>query len=1302
MTWSPVVTVDLLEVDDTTPVLTGTVDDPDADIEVVVNDRTYPAINNADGTWILPDNTISPALAIGTYDVAATATDPAGNQSSDTTTDELIVLSDEPLLRVTAVGPTDTGVSTAFNYQIDVNVLNLYDTHDGTYGAADLTVVGQTVGPVAGSLLYDPQTRRVTFVKTGGPLVPDTYALTLRGAEDGFTDSQGNPLDGDGDATPGGDYVTTFVVEASDARLVSLPDFTRGPGQEVNIPATTSGIPITISDGTDVQSVDFLFEYDPALLDVSRIVRGSAVPGEWRVVYDMSTPGRIPVTFYGTSTTLPASQVRILDIEATIPDDAEYAATAVLSLTNLQLNEGAIEATADSGIEVVAYIGDVTGNYSYSGLDASYIARVSVGLGNGFGAAYRLKDPVLVGDVNGNGRLTGLDASYIARKSVGFDIPAIPDLPGVLQGPIVSGPDPLLSIADDLTAYRGDTFAAPVWLDMTVDNPFSEELEAGYIVLQFDPAVFALNDVLLGELIDNGDWDMYANIDNAAGLARITFYTVGSTVGNDAQGAVLELNLTALELAPTGATGLDMVESLVHEGLEYRTDLNDGWLTLTIEDGVVTILAENAAPVATNDAITVTEDEARIISMSELLDNDSDPDLSDTLSIASINTAETRGTLTDNGDHTYTFDPRGHFDELSDGETATFIFTYTVSDDRGGEAVATVTITVNGVNDAPEVTSLEVTPDPVSENGEITLEGTFTDPDSSGAFVVTVVDWGDGSAPDISILPPGSTDFSIPHTYLDDDPSAISSDPYTIRVTVEDDTGEIATEQTQVAVTNIAPTLSGVSATDVDEGSITTLTGTITDPGTLDTFTLSVNWDDGTPVDFFSYPAGTTVFSETHVYTNDGEYTIAVTVEDDDLGQDLTDTIVTITNVAPATDAGGPYEIDEGDDLPVSATASDPSPADQGILVYEWDFDSDGFYDDGVGANTTVPWATLAALGLGDDGVYTIGLQVSDDDSSTDSSTTLAINNVSPTVDLGPDITVDEGDDVSINASFSDPGSLDTHSATLQVHGVFTVSVTIIADTTVYEFVATDDGLITVSATIIADTAIYEFVATDDGVFTVTVQVSDDDGGVGSDDLILTINNVPPTADAGGPYEIDEGDDLALAGSGSDVGPVDAAILTYRWDLNDDNSFNDAVSAAPTVPWADLLTLGLGSGVHTITLRVFDDDTSTDDSTTLTISAANTAPVLDAVGDQEVDEETLLAFTATASDADLPAQSLTFSLSGAPAGASIDPITGVFNWTPTEAQGPGEYHGCLQLDTDRSPRAGRVHLRRGCQRWGRK
>ena len=48
-------------------------------------------------------------------------------------------------------------------------------------------------------------------------------------------------------------------------------------------------------------------------------------------------------------------------------------------------------------------------------------------------------------------------------------------------------------------------------------------------------------------------------------------------------------------------------------------------------------------------------------------------------------------------------------------------------------------------------------------------------------------------------------------------------------------------------------------------------------------------------------------------------------------------------------------------------------------------------------------------------------------------------------------------------------------------------------------------------------------------------------------------------------------------------------------------------------------------------------------------------------------------FTASATDHDLPAQTLTFSLSGAPAGATIGAASGVFTWTPTEAQGPGVY-----------------------------
>ncbi len=73
------------------------------------------------------------------------------------------------------------------------------------------------------------------------------------------------------------------------------------------------------------------------------------------------------------------------------------------------------------------------------------------------------------------------------------------------------------------------------------------------------------------------------------------------------------------------------------------------------------------------------------------------------------------------------------------------------------------------------------------------------------------------------------------------------------------------------------------------------------------------------------------------------------------------------------------------------------------------------------------------------------------------------------------------------------------------------------------------------------------------------------------------------------------------------------------------------------------------------------------------LPGANTPPVLAPIGDKSVDELTLLAFTATAIDTDLPPDTLTFTLdAGAPQGAAIT-AGGAFTWTPSEAQGPGSY-----------------------------
>ena len=92
-TTPPTVTVNPLNTADTTPPLSGTITDntatATATISVTVNGQTY-AATNTNGAWTLADNAIAP-LAVGVYDVQATANDGRGNTGSDATTDELSI-----------------------------------------------------------------------------------------------------------------------------------------------------------------------------------------------------------------------------------------------------------------------------------------------------------------------------------------------------------------------------------------------------------------------------------------------------------------------------------------------------------------------------------------------------------------------------------------------------------------------------------------------------------------------------------------------------------------------------------------------------------------------------------------------------------------------------------------------------------------------------------------------------------------------------------------------------------------------------------------------------------------------------------------------------------------------------------------------------------------------------------------------------------------------------------------------------------------------------------------------------------
>ena len=107
-------------------------------------------------------------------------------------------------------------------------------------------------------------------------------------------------------------------------------------------------------------------------------------------------------------------------------------------------------------------------------------------------------------------------------------------------------------------------------------------------------------------------------------------------------------------------------------------------------------------PVANDDGgVGYTTNEETSFTTGDVLANDTDADIGDTLSVQSIDTTGTLGTVLDNGDGTFDYDPNGQFEYLAVGETATDTFTYTVRRRQRRYRHATVTITINGVNDTP-------------------------------------------------------------------------------------------------------------------------------------------------------------------------------------------------------------------------------------------------------------------------------------------------------------------------------------------------------------------------------------------------------------------------------------------------------------------------------------------------------------------------------------------------------------------------------------------------------------------------
>jgi VCBS repeat-containing protein len=206
----------------------------------------------------------------------------------------------------------------------------------------------------------------------------------------------------------------------------------------------------------------------------------------------------------------------------------------------------------------------------------------------------------------------------------------------------------------------------------------------------------------------------------------------------------------------------------------------------------------------------------------------------------------------------------------------------------------------------------------------------------------------------------------------------------------------------------------------------------------------------------------------------------------------------------------------------------------------------------------------------------------------------------------------------------------------------------------------------------------------DGSAYSFTVRVSD---GVTNTDtpISLTVNEVnsAPVLNAISGKTVDEETLLSVTATGSDA-DLPANVLTYSLDAGFPSGMTiDGLTGA--ISWTPSETQGAGD--YPVTVRVTDNgagNLSNAKTFNVHVNEVNVAPILTAIGNSTIDEQVAFGFTATATDADLPVNTLTFSLVGAPAGASIT-AGGAFSWTPSEAQGPGSYTFTVKVTDNGSP-----------------
>jgi VCBS repeat-containing protein len=550
---------------------------------------------------------------------------------------------------------------------------------------------------------------------------------------------------------------------------------------------------------------------------------------------------------------------------------------------------------------------------------------------------------------------------------------------------------------------------------------------------------------------------------------------------------------------------------------------------IRIDDVEFIFGSQNRAPVAGNDIVELAEDVSALIPV-RLNDTDEDGGALTTVLV----TGPAHGALVLNQDGTFTYTPEEDF-------FAADSFTYRVSDGTELSNIATVSLTVTPVNDAPvRVGAIADQTSPEDEPWSfIVSTDTFSDIDSSLSYMAKLASgeplptWlaFDASTQTFSGTPPQDLNGSLELTIAASDGEFSATDTFMLTIIPVNDR-PVAQVLSGKAMENGPAVTLTPSFSDVDAGDTHTLS--IDTSGTKGAMTINPNGTftynpngmfetlkaDATATDTFTYTvtdqgwlSDTKIVTLTITGQNDGPVTVA------DSGHTDQDTILTTS--AAVSVLTNDTDVDDGDTRTVVAVNSSAAAVRQAMTLASGarlTLNSDGSY-------AYDPNGVFRSLAQGETATDTFTYTVQDSAGATSTAqvtiTVTGLDDV-PVLRPVPDQSTKEGDLVSLTLVASDPD-----------HG----------DKLSYTLISGPTG-----ARVDAATGLFTWTALDGpATQSVTISVVDTAGLAAQQTFSITVADVPPVLTATGSANALAGDPYTLSLSAVDPGQDTIQYWMINW-----------------------------------------------------------------------------------------------------------------------------------------------------------